>query len=111
MVIKRWSYLLIIMVVICSSGCGLIYSNVVRPHSRDFNHTPIGAKKCTLNAHKVNVPLMPLTTSRVSAEWDTDALAGAAQKAGITMIYYTDLHTLSILFGTYRRSSLIIYGD
>jgi len=54
---------------------------------------------------------MPLATSRVSAEWDIESIADAAQKAGITKIYYTDLHTFSILLGTYRRNSLIIYGD
>jgi hypothetical protein len=95
----------------CSSGCGLIYTNVVRPHSRDFNNTPIGSKQCTINAHKIQVPVMPLARSRVSAEWDTECISDAAQKAGITKIYYTEIHTLEILLGTYKRSSLIIYGD
>lgn len=111
MVTKRWLFLLIILVITGSSGCGLIYTNVVRPHSRDFNNTPLGSKKCTINAHKINLPIMPLAQSRVSAEWDTESIADAAQKAGITKIYYTELHTFSILLGTYRRSSLIIYGE
>ena len=111
MVTKRFFPLLLILVITCSSGCGLLYTNVTRPQSRNFNNTPIGSKKCTINAHKVNLPVMPLATSRVSAEWDIGSIADAAQKAGITKIYYTDLHTFSILLGTYRRNSLIIYGD
>lgn len=108
---RRFLFLPILLVITCISGCGLLYTNVTRPHSRDFNNTPIGSKKCTLSAHKINVPLMPLTTSRVSAEWDTEHINEAAQEAGITKIYYTDLRTQEILLSTYRRSTLIIYGD
>jgi hypothetical protein len=111
MVTKHFLFPLIILMIICSSGCGLLYTNVTKPLSRDFNTTPIGSKKCTLSTHKINLPLMPLTTSRVSAEWDTEHINEAAQKAGITKIYYADLRTQEILLSTYRRSTLIIYGD
>ena len=72
--IKRWLLSLIIPVMIVSSSCGLLYTNVTRPHSRDFNNTPIGSKKCTISAYKVQVPIVPLARSRISAEWNTDSL-------------------------------------
>ena len=111
MVIKRCFLFLLLPALITSSGCGLLYTNVTRPYSRDFNNTPVGSKKCTMSAHKVQAPLFPLTSSRVSAEWDTTDVNEAAREAGITRIYYADVHTLSFLLNTYRRSTLIIYGD
>jgi hypothetical protein len=110
-VIKHCYFVLFVLTIISSPGCGVLYTNVVRPHSRDFNNTPIGSKKCTLSAHKIQVPIAPLARSRVSAEWDTERINDAAQKAGITKIYYTELKTQEILLGTYRRQTLIIYGD
>ncbi|MCK5010229.1 MAG: hypothetical protein KAS98_07070 [Deltaproteobacteria bacterium] len=109
--IKQWFLLLILPIMIVSSGCGLIYSNVTRPHSRDFSNTPIGSKKCTFSTHKINVPLMPLATSRISAEWDTECIAEVSRKAGIKKIYYTEIQTLDVLLSTYRRQTIIIYGD
>lgn len=109
--IKHLLLSLIIPVMIVSSSCGLLYTNVTRPHSRDFNNTPIGSKKCTIRAYKVQVPIIPLARSRVSAEWNTERINKAAQKAGITKIYYTELKTQEFLIGTYRRQTFIIYGD
>jgi len=110
-VIKILIFLLILPIMIASSGCGLLYTNVTRPHSRDFNNTPIGSKKCTISAHKIQVPIMPLARSRVSAEWNTERINETAQKAGIKKIYYTELKTQEFLIGTYRRQTIIIYGD
>ena len=109
--IKNWLLLPIVFIMIVSSGCGLLYTHTTRSLSRDFDNTPIGSKKCTLSTHKINVPLMPLTTSRVSAEWDTECIAEASRKAGIKKIYYTDIQTLDVLLSTYRRQTIIIYGD
>ncbi len=109
--IKRLLLFLILPVLITTSGCGLFYTNVTRPYSRDFNATPVGSKKCTMSAHKVQAPLLPYASTRVSAEWGSMDVNEAAREAGITRIYYADVHTLSFLLNTYRRSTLIIYGD
>jgi len=110
-VIKNWLFLLILPVMIAYSGCALLYTNVTRPLSRDFDNTPIGSKKYTISTYKINVPLMPLTTSRISAEWDTEHISEASRKAGIQKIYYTDVQISDILFSTLRRQTIIIYGD
>ncbi len=111
MVIKNWLLLPIVLIMIVSSGCGLLYTNTTRPLSRDFDNTPIGSKKCTITSFKINVPLLPLTTSRVSAEWDTELISEASRKAEIQKIYYTDVKIVDILFSTLRRQTIIIYGD
>jgi len=54
---------------------------------------------------------MPLVRSRVSAEWNTERINETAQKAGITKVYYTEPKTQEFLIGTYRRQTIIIYGD
>ena len=109
--IRKRLLLLILPIMIASSGCGFLCSNVTRPLSRDFDNTPIGAKKCTISTYKINVPLMPLTTSRLSAEWDTERISEASRKAGIQKIYYTEVHTAEILLSTFRQQTIIIYGD
>lgn len=109
--IKNWLLLPIVLVLIVSSGCGLLYTHTTRTLSRDFDNTPIGSKKCTISSYKINVPLLPLTTSRVSAEWDTERISEASRKAGIKKIYYTDVKIVDILLSTLRRQTIIIYGD
>ena len=109
--IKNWLLLPMVLILIVSSGCGLLYTHTTRSLSRDFDKTPIGSKKCTISSYKINVPLLHLTTSRVSAEWDTECIAEASRKAGIKKIYYTDIQTLDVLLSTYRRQTIIIYGD
>jgi len=100
-----------VWIVMISSGCGLLLTHTTRSLSRDFDQTPIGSKKCSINSYKINIPLVPLTTSRVSAEWDTERISEAAQKAGIQTIYYTDVKIVDILLSTLRRHTIIIYGD
>jgi hypothetical protein len=47
----------------------------------------------------------------VSALWSNKAIAEACKEAGISKIYYADRRTFSVLFGSYRKRTLIIYGD
>ena len=109
--IKKLFFLPMVWIVVVSSGCGLLYTHTTRSLSRDFDNTPIGSKKCTISSYKINVPLLPLTTSRVSAEWDTERISEASKKAGIQKIYYTDVKVVDILLSTLRRQTIIIYGD
>jgi len=106
-------YLLIIGLALLLTGCaatapGRLYTNVIRPHSTDFHVTPVGTKRCVLDEHRVKEPV---SGYGVAVEWSTDLICSEAQKAGITNINYTEIQTLSILMGTYRRRRLIIHGD
>lgn len=110
-VIRNWYVLLVVPFILATTGCGLLYTNVVQPHSRDFNNTPIGSKQCTLSAFTVRVPLLPATRQRVQAQWDTQEVNAVLEEAGITKMYYTDIKTQEFLLGTFRRQTVIIYGD
>jgi len=114
MATKRFAMVvLILMVLLCTSGCGLLYTNIVRSESRDFDNTPVGSKQFSLSAYRIQVPLfLPFSRlTRASAQWDNKKIHELATKAGMTKIYYTDLRTREILLGTLRQQTIIVYGD
>ena len=111
MVIKHFIFLLLPLLLMYLTGCGLLYTSVVRQHSKDFNKTPVGSKTCSHTAYTVRVPLLPLTTSRIQAQWDISIIRTLAEEAGIKKVYFTDVKTQEFLLGTFRRSTIIIYGD
>jgi hypothetical protein len=53
----------------------------------------------------------PLERTRISAQWDTEEVNAVLEEAGITKMYYTDIKTREFLLGTFRRQTVIIYGD
>ena len=112
-VIRNWYVLLVVPFLLGATGCGLLYTNVVQPHSGDFDNTPIGSKQCTMNAFAVRVPLLAvsLERTRIAAQWDTKKINTVLEKAGMTKMYYTDIKTQEFLLGTFRRQTVIIYGD
>jgi hypothetical protein len=92
-------------------GCtpyGRIYTDTTVPYTKVFRETPAGAKQCVLNDHQIKDPV---TGINLSVEWTAELIKSEANKAGIKNIYYIDQRTFSILFGIYKRKSLIIYGD
>ena len=38
-------------------------------------------------------------------------IAEKIKKAGIKKIHYSEMRTFSVLFGIYKRKTLIVYGD
>jgi hypothetical protein len=92
--------------LVALTGC--IYTNTVEPYTKIFNETQAGTKSCEINYYKIKEPV---TGYNMYAEWTTSYILSEARKAGIKNIYYMDLKTLSILGDTFKRESLIIYGD
>lgn len=93
------------------AGCvsrGMLYTHTVEPATEDFAQTPIGSKHAAICGHHIHVPIYG---HGVSAEWDSNYVGAAAQKAGITSIYYADLVTFTVAFGVYQQRTLVIYGD
>ncbi len=111
MIKKIFTLLILFFLFTSTEGCGLLYTNVVRQHSTDYNRTPIGSKSCSLSAFTVRVPLLPLTRQRVQAQWDREEISDVLSEAGISTIHFTDLQTQEFLLGTFRRVTIIFYGD
>ena len=102
---------LLCMVAMLVMGCsarGLLYTSTTEPYSQTFRNTPVGAKSIVINTYRLKEPVSRVS---LSGEWDTDEIMRAAREAGITDLHYIDIKTLSILLGTYRRQTLIVYGD
>lgn len=110
-------YIFPLMALLVLSGCsgigssslqGNIYTNVVQPYSTDFRDSPVGSRRCVLDEYQFREPV---SGYGVSVEWTAGRVLAAARQAGISRISYTEMQTLSILMGIYRRQRLIIYGD
>lgn len=92
----------------CALPYGVLYTRKVVPYSREFRETPVGTKQCLVREHQLKEPF---SGYNMYAEWSTGYLMNEARQAGITTVYYVDKETLSILFGIYKRDTLIVYGD
>jgi hypothetical protein len=89
------------------TGCaslGVLFTHVVEPYTENFHNTPIGSKQCILRDHTIQV-------NSVSAEWVTEYFADALKEAGIEKFYYAEMRTFSVLFGLYKRKTIIVHGD
>ena len=108
MVIRYFIISLIIFFIIGCSTPGILYTNITRPDTTSFNNSPVGSKTCRVNAHRLKEPI---TRVGLSGEWSSKIIDNAMQEAGMTKCYYVDVKTLSLLLGTYKRTTLILYGD
>jgi hypothetical protein len=95
------------MVMGCSAR-GILYTSTIEPYSGNFHNTPVGTKSVAIKSYLIKEPI---TSLKISGEWDTDEIVRLARESGITDLHYIDIKTLSILLGTYRRQTLIVYGD
>jgi len=104
-------YSIIFITMFLFAGCsspGILYTNMTRPSTDNFENTPVGTKSCRVNAYRLKEPISHVG---VSGEWNSEIIAKAMLKAGMTKCYYADVKTLSILRGAYRKKTLILYGD
>lgn len=110
MVIKAALLLLFLMMFVSCSGRGIVYTNTIAPYSKSFQNTPVGGKVVVINTQRLKTP-PGIGPPGLAGEWDSDEIMRLAREAGITELRHIDIQTLSILLGTYRRRSLIVYGD
>jgi len=111
-VIKNTMSILLFVTLIFIQGCGLLYSNVVMPQSVDFDNTVVSEKSCELKSYGVRIPIF-LTGGRfrISAKWSTDDIRKAAEESGIKNIAFTEMREFSLFFGSFSKSTLVIYGN
>ncbi|MDD2597815.1 MAG: TRL domain-containing protein [Kiritimatiellae bacterium] len=114
---KKHTALIMLFAVVTSllqAGClapqGIIYTRVTQPHSLPSYHhaCPLATKRCYVSLTQLKEPV---TRMNLSVMWSNSEVRKAARAAGIQEIYYTDIETLSILMGTYKRNRIIFYGN
>ena len=108
MAIKAAFLCLAAMLVMGCSARGLLYTSTTEPYSHTFRDTPVGGKSVVIKTYRLKEPVTRLP---ISGEWDSDEIMRLAREEGITELRYIDIKTLSILLGTYRQQTLIVYGD
>lgn len=87
---------------------GKLYTKTVRPYMTDFDHTPVGSRRCVLDEHRIREPF---SGHGVSVEWSESVIRAATRECGITVLTHSDEEMFSVLFGIYSRRRLIVYGD
>ena len=110
MAIKASLLCLAAILVMGCSGRGILYTNTIKPYTKTFRNTPVGKKVVVINTKKIKTP-PGLGPPGLAGEWDSDEIIQLARENGITELRHIDIRTLSFLLGTYRRQSLIVYGD
>lgn len=92
-------------------GCahiGLLYTDEIRPATRDFKRTPVCSTNCLVKIYRVREPV---TRAGLSASWSRSDVKEAAASVGITNLHFADARTRSILFGIFSQRTLIIHGE
>jgi len=104
------TFLCLTVVLLLGCGRGLLYTKTIKPYTKTFRNTPVGEKVVVINTQGLKTP-PGLAPPGLSGQWDTDEIIQLAREAGITELRHIDIKTLSILLGTYKRQTLILYGD
>ena len=104
----RWILLLAVPFLTGCAAPGLLYTNMVLPYTTNFDNTPVATNRCVLDTHQIREPV---SAYGLAAEWTTGDFAALAREAGIATPRYADIRRFSVLYGLYRRNSIIVYGD
>jgi hypothetical protein len=93
----------------CFAPKGIIYTRIKQPLALPSNRNKrrITDKSCYVSLTRLKEPV---TRFNLSVMWSNDAIREAAEKAGITEIYYADIETLSFILDSYLRRRVIFYG-
>ena len=100
-------WLLALLILGTLNGCtyGALYTDCTKPYVLDMQETPIGVSRPQQSAKLVSIP-----TTMISAGWSSRAIGEAAKQAGLSEIYYADIHTFSVLLGLWEEKTILVYG-
>lgn len=93
--------LLLVVVLVILSGCGILYTQITMPLGTELNKTELGHKRGEASMY---------SCLWLVAFGDSGA-ATAAKQGGISVMTHMDRGYQSILFGIYTKTTTIVYGD
>ena len=101
---------LLLLMTGCFAPKGIIYTKVRQPLALppERESTSIATKECFVSLTQLQEPI---TRVNLSVMWSQKVVRDAAEKAGISELYYCDLETLSILKDCYKRQRIYFYGN
>ena len=91
-----------------TQGCtyGLLYSDTVIPVDQNMTQTLLGPKVGVGETKQLQDPFV----TGVKVEWGSRGIGDAAKKTGLEEIEFADMHTISVLGGLYKSSTIVVYG-
>ncbi len=98
--------------LLCSAfllqGCtyGFFYSDTVVPVDQNMARTALTGTTAAEDTKQLQDPFV----TGVKVEWGSRAIGDAAKKRGLDEIEFADMHTISVLGGLYKSSTIIVYG-
>lgn len=101
----------VLVLFIGFTGCspGFIYTNVHEPLSDDMEATPAIGKRVEVYNRGFRVPLG--ARGSIGAQWKNGFIGESAKEAGLTKLYYADLHVISILGGLWQQTEVTVIGE
>jgi hypothetical protein len=81
---------------------GLIYSHTTKPLDLNMLKTPSGIADSKGSVHHISY--------QGNVLWGNNSIAEIAKQKGLESVYYADIETLRIMFGTYSRYTIHVYG-
>jgi hypothetical protein len=97
----RLSGLVAVSTLAFSLAGGCVYTNIQVPLSDNYDRTQVGCKSGRASSHIV----------LWLVAWGDAGSHAAAKEGDITTIYHADRQIFSLLFGTYTRTTTVIYGE
>ncbi len=92
----------------CTLGNGLLYTNVIEPLDLNMSNTPVGNRQGESRLTRV---VEPFTGANMAVEINSNAIADAARRSGLTVVHYADLRRKEILFGIWQERTVVVYGE
>lgn len=97
------------VLLLMSQGCvrGAIYQDITVPFSVDMDRTPLDLNTGTASLHRLREPF---SGAGVGVEWNSYGFGDASVQGELKEASIADLRQQSVLFGIWRRDTLILRG-
>ena len=101
--------ILLAVLLLISQGCvrGVIYQDITVPFSVDMNRTPLDLDTGTASLHRLREPF---SGAGVGVEWNSYGFGDASVQGELAQASIADLRQQSVVFGIWRRDTLILRG-
>jgi hypothetical protein len=96
---------LALLALLAASGCvrGYLYTHTVEPLNPNMHRTDVAAEG------KTEGDVKHIAFRGISVAWNDNAIGDIARKNGLTVLYFADRETVSVL-GIWRRETIHVYG-
>lgn len=101
--------LCLFVLAMLAQGCvsGAIYQDITVPFSVDMNKTALDPETGSASLHRLREPF---SGAGVGVEWNSYGFGDASTQGQLAQASIADLRKQSVIFGIWRRDTLILRG-